>query len=346
MPTTYAEAGVSITEGERLVEHIKSTVKSTYSKSVLGDIGAFGAFYDARFRKYKRPVLVTSVDGVGTKLLVAQLMNRHDTVGEDLVNHCVNDILVCGATPLYFLDYFATGKLKADVAAKVISGFVRGCKENDCALIGGETAEMPGMYKDDEYDLAGTIVGVVERKAIVNGAKIRKGDVLVGIPSSGLHTNGYSLTRAVLLKRFGVNDHVPELGTTVGDALLAVHKSYLAPVKAVLKKVEVRGLSHITGGGIVGNTMRVVPKGLELGIDWSSWDRPPLFRLIQETGNVPEEDMRRTFNLGIGLVMIVPRKQVKDTLKALKRKGEMGIPMGEVVVEGRGNNGSLRTMVS
>ena len=340
MSTTYAEAGVNITEGDRLVDQIRRSVRSTYSKSVLGDVGAFGAFFDARFTKYKSPVLVTSVDGVGTKLLVAHMMGRHDTVGQDLVNHCVNDILVCGAKPLYFLDYFATGRLNADVAAQVLSGFVKACKENSCSLVGGETAEMPGMYRDDEYDLAGMIVGVVEKKEIINGKRIRSGDVLIGIPSSGLHTNGFSLARKVLFDRFSVDQHVAELGTTVGDALLSVHRSYLGVVKEVTKNVDIRGLSHITGGGIVGNTMRVLPKGLALQIDWSAWELPPLFRLIRETGDVPEEDMRRTFNLGIGLVMIVHNKEVEKTLKVLKKKGERGILIGEVVRQKRGRNES------
>jgi len=342
LSTTYAEAGVNIAEGDRLVGQMRRSVRSTYSKSVLGDIGAFGAFFDARFPKYKSPVLVTSIDGVGTKLLVAQMMGRHDTVGQDLVNHCVNDILVCGAKPLYFLDYFATGRLNADVAGQVLGGFVKACKENQCSLVGGETAEMPGMYRDDEYDLAGTIVGVVERKEIINGKRIRSGDVLIGIPSTGLHTNGFSLARRVLFSRFSVDQHVTELGTTVGDALLSVHRSYLEVVKELIKKVDVRGLSHITGGGIVNNTMRVLPKGLALQIDWSAWELPPLFRLIRDAGDVPEEDMRQTFNMGIGLVMIVQNKEVEKALKVLKGKGERGLLIGEVVRQKRGRNESPR----
>ncbi len=330
MSVTYADAGVDIQRAEGFVRHIKKAVRSTYSKSVLGDIGAFGGFYDARFKTLKSPVLVSSVDGVGTKLKVAQLLNKHDTIGQDLVNHCVNDIAVCGAKPLFFMDYFATGKLASHVATDIMGGFVRACQENKCSLIGGETAEMPGFYDDDEYDLAGMIVGVVEKKKIISGVQIKKGDVLIGIPSTGLHTNGYSLARKVLLGKFSLNEVIPILGTTLGEALLTVHRSYLGLIKSIVKKFDVHGLSHITGGGIEGNTMRVVPEGMKLMVDWDSWDRPAIFRLIQETGQVPEEDMRRTFNLGVGLVLVVSRKQSSDVLKYLTKHGEVGFRMGEV----------------
>lgn len=330
MTTTYAQAGVSISEGDRFVKEIRSLVRSTYRKGVLGDIGSFGAFFDGTFKGMKSPVLVSSVDGVGTKLLVAQMMNKHDTVGEDLVNHCVNDILVCGARPLFFLDYFAAGKLRVDVATAVISGFSRACRENGCALIGGETAEMPGMYGENHYDLSGTVVGVVERRRILDGKKVRKGDVLIGLPSTGLHTNGFSLARAVLLKAFSVDRYIDELGTTIGEALLAVHRSYLRVVLPLLEGPDIHGLSHITGGGIVGNTMRVVPRGRRLDIDWEAWQRPPIFRLIKQLGEVPEADMRKTFNLGIGLVMIVPKRTVDTILVMLKKRKETGIVMGEV----------------
>ncbi len=331
MQQTYAQAGVDIEKGDRLVDHIKRSVRSTFSKDVLGGIGAFGAFYDARFKKYKSPVLVSSVDGVGTKLMIAHMMNKHDTVGQDLVNHCVNDILVCGAKPLYFMDYFATGKLRLETASAVIDGFVKACKENGCSLIGGETAEMPGFYKEEEYDLAGTIVGVVEKRDIITGKKVKKGDVLVGIASTGLHTNGYSLARSVLLPKFKLDQHIDEIGTTLGESLLAVHRSYLRNVQALVKSVNVHALSHITGGGIVGNTMRVVPKGLALRIDWSAWQRPPIFTLIQQTGNVPEEDMRRAFNLGIGLVVIVSKKRADEVLHRLGKRGEQAWIIGEVL---------------
>lgn len=330
MPVTYAAAGVRIAEADKLVRRIKREVRATYSRSVLGDIGAFGAFYDARFRGYRSPVLVSSVDGVGTKLIVARMMNRHDTVGQDLVNHCVNDIAVCGAEPLFFMDYFAAGRLSARIAGKVIGGFVEACRENRCALIGGETAEMPGMYDDGEYDIAGTIVGVVERKRILSGKRVRPGDVLVGLASTGLHTNGFSLARRVLLGRYRLHDRVPALGTTLGAALLAVHRSYLSIIRSLLRSFEIRAFSHVTGGGIVGNTMRVLPRGLALEVDWRSWERPPLFGLIQQTGGVPERDMRRTFNLGIGLVAVVPRGQAGPVLAYLRRRGETAFRIGEV----------------
>lgn len=294
---TYKKAGVDIEAGEEVVRRIKKAVRSTYTPNVLGDIGLFGAFYNANFKKYKDPVLVSSVDGVGTKLKIAFAMNRHNTVGQDLVNHCVNDILTSGAKPLYFMDYFATGKLLPVIAEKVISGFVKACKENHCALIGGETAETPGVYSEDEYDIAGTIVGIVERKKILDGKKVRKGNILIGLPSTGLHTNGYSLARAVLLEKYSPFDTIPELGYTLGDALLAVHRSYLNAVYPLFKKFQIKAVSHITGGGIEGNTSRVVRSPLKLWIDWNIWERPAIFNLIQRIGNVPEGDMRKTFNL-------------------------------------------------
>ncbi len=328
--TTYASSGVNIDEGDRLVRLIKKPVRSTFSRRVLRDIGAFGAFFDARFPNMKAPVLVSSVDGVGTKLLVAQKAGRHTLPGQDLVNHCVNDILVCGARPLYFLDYFATGRLRAKVAAEVIKGFTIACREHGCALIGGETAEMPGMYGEDEYDLAGTIVGVVERAKIIDGRSIRKGDILIGLRSSGLHTNGYSLARGVLFKHFGIDSHIDELGSTLGDALLKVHRSYLRTILLLMEAFPIHGLSHITGGGIVGNTMRVLPRGRSLQIEWAAWDRPPLFTLIQRLGDVPEEDMRRTFNLGVGLIVIVSKRRVDGVLGFLKKR-DPGVVMGEVL---------------
>jgi phosphoribosylformylglycinamidine cyclo-ligase len=331
LPQTYAEAGVRIEEGDRFVRLIKKPVRSTFTRRVLGDIGGFGALFDARFRGYRNPVLVSSVDGVGTKLKVAQLVGRHDTVGQDLVNHCVNDILTLGAKPLFFLDYFATGNLRAELAAEVVSGFVRACKENKCALVGGETAEMPGFYEGEEYDLAGTIVGVAERESLITGKKIRKGDVLIGLASTGLHTNGYSLARSVLLKRYQVHDYVEDLGKTVGEALLTVHRSYLRTVVAVLKKFNVHGISHITGGGIEGNTNRIIPAGLRLRVDWSAWERPALFRMIQRLGEIPEEDARRAFNLGVGMILIVSRKNVDRVLRFLRKKGEQTMVVGEVV---------------
>jgi len=330
MATTYAQAGVDIAAGEEFVRRIKKSVRSTFTPAVLRDIGAFGAFFDAKFPRLKSPVLVSSVDGVGTKLMVARLAGRHDTVGQDLVNHCVNDILVCGASPLFFLDYYSTGALDLQVATDVIAGFAKACKENGCALVGGETAEMPGMYNEGDYDLAGTIVGVVEKKKIVDGRQIRRGDVLIGLPSTGLHTNGFSLARAVLLGQYDIHATVPDLGITLADALLAVHRSYLHVVKPLLDRFSVHGLSHITGGGIVGNTMRIIPKGMSLRIDWNAWETPAIFNLIKRIGGVPEDDMRRTFNLGVGIVIIALRKEADAILRDLRRRRERPIIMGEV----------------
>jgi phosphoribosylformylglycinamidine cyclo-ligase len=319
--TTYKSAGVDIDAGEELVRRIKPKVRSTHSPRVLANIGGFGALFDASFPEYREPVLVSSVDGVGTKLKVAALCGRHDTVGQDLVNHCVNDILTTGATPLFFMDYFATGRLDPDTAEQVIDGFVTACTENGCALIGGETAEMPGMYAPSEYDIAGTIVGVVEKSRILQKDAVHAGDVLIGLPSTGLHTNGYSLARAVLLPHFQVDAHIPELGTTLGDALLAVHRSYLHAVHPLLVEGGIHGVSHITGGGIMGNTSRVVPDGLRLEVDWAAWERPAIFRLIQDLGSVPEDDMRRTFNLGIGLILIVDPVHGDSLLGRLRGEG-------------------------
>jgi len=331
--TTYRDSGVDIDAADELVRRIKKPVRSTFNANVLADIGLFGAFYKAQFKGIRTPVLVSSVDGVGTKLKIAVMMNRHDTVGQDLVNHCVNDILVCGARPLYFMDYYAAGKLLPDVAEQVILGFVKACRENECALIGGETAEMPGMYSAGDYDIAGTIVGIVARKRIVDGKKVRKGDLLIGLPSTGLHTNGYSLARRVLLEKYALDQEFPELGMNLGDALLAVHRSYFRSIYPILQSplfACVKALSHITGGGIEGNTMRVVPKSLVLKINWNAWERPALFSLIQKTGSVPEGDMRRTFNLGVGLILIVDCRNVDAVMHALRRKGEHPFVMGEV----------------
>lgn len=330
---TYKESGVDIDAGEGLIRRIKKPIRSTFNRNVLADIGMFGAFYRADFKGIKKPVLVSSVDGVGTKLKIAIAMNRHNTIGQDLVNHCVNDILVCGAKPLFFLDYYATGKLSPDVAEQVILGFVKACKENDCALIGGETAEMPGMYGMEDYDIAGTIVGVVDEKKILNGKNIRKGDVLIGLPSTGLHTNGYSLARRVLLNKFALEIQLDELEKSLGDALLAVHRSYRQSIHPLLNSSllkYIHSLSHITGGGIEGNTMRVVPGGLVVNVDWNAWERPAIFNLIQHVGEVPEEDMRRTFNLGVGLILLVDRRGVDAVVSALRRKKEKPFIMGEI----------------
>jgi phosphoribosylformylglycinamidine cyclo-ligase len=328
---TYRKAGVNIGAGEKVVESIRKSVRSTFTKNVLTDIGSFGAFYKASFPGIYDPVLVSSVDGVGTKLKIAFASNRFDTVGQALVNHCVNDIAVCGAQPLFFMDYFATGKLSPRVAERVISGFVRACKENSCSLIGGETAEMPGLYRDGEFDIAGTIVGVVDRKKIVDGKRIKAGDVLIGLPSTGLHTNGYSLARKVLLPRYSLQKHIRELNDSLDKILLAVHRSYLSPIQHLVAKNIVHGMSHITGGGIVGNTMRVIPRGLKLSVEWESWQRPSIFSLIQKKGKVPENDMRRTFNLGIGMIFVVARRDVNIALRILRRRKEHPVVIGDVI---------------
>lgn len=331
MNETYQNAGVNLEAGDETVKRIKSLARSTYNKNVLGDIGLFGSFYELDLTRYKKPILVSSVDGVGTKLKVAFAMDRHDTVGHDLVNHCVNDIAVCGAEPLYFLDYMAFGKLDPDVAEKIVEGFARGCRENNCALIGGETAEMPGLYTEGEYDMSGTIVGVVEKERVINGSRITRGDILIGLKSSGLHTNGYSLARKILFPRYSPNDFIDEIGKTIGEQLLAIHKSYLNMIKPLAENDLVTGLSHITGGGIMGNTMRVVPKTLELKINWNAWEVPAIFKLIQKTGSVTDDEMRNVFNMGIGLVAIVPHDKLDKALEIVSNLGETAIIMGEVV---------------
>ena len=330
LDSTYKSAGVDLEAGDETVKRIKGYARSTFNRNVLSDIGLFGGFFKPNLRRFKDPVLVSSVDGVGTKLKVAFGMNVHDTVGQDLVNHCVNDIAVCGAEPLYFLDYLAFGKLKPDVAVQIIRGFSIACKKNGCALIGGETAEMPGLYSENEYDMSGTIVGIVERKDIINGKKIKRGDVLIGFTSNGLHTNGYSLARKVLLEKYSLNDIPAGFTKSIGTELLSIHKSYLPLIRKIKGKVKVRGLSHITGGGIVGNTKRIIPKGLRLNIDWNSWKLPKIFKLIQETGNVSDEEMRSVFNLGIGLIAIVSNKQADKILKVSNSFKEKAIVIGEV----------------
>jgi phosphoribosylformylglycinamidine cyclo-ligase len=323
MAIDYKSAGVDIRAGEETVDRIKPLIKRTLTKDVLSDIGLFGGFYDAKFPEYEHPVLVASTDGVGTKLKIAVLADKHNTVGHCLVNHCTNDILTSGAKPLFFLDYFATGKLNPEVAASVIEGFTDGCLENGCSLIGGETAEMPSMYADGEYDVSGTIVGIVEKSKIVDGKKIQKGDILIGLPSNGLHTNGYSLARKVLLSKYSVNDFVPELGMTLAEELLKVHRSYLQTITPLLENEMLLGISHITGGGIVGNTKRILQPGLSLDIDWQSWEIPPVFRLIQQIGEINEEEMREVFNLGIGLILVVRPENVTRALVMLADSAPM-----------------------
>ncbi len=329
MGITYKDSGVDIEAGDEVVKNIKPLIRSTFNENVLTDIGLFGGFYEANFGDYKQPVLVSSVDGVGTKLKIAFATGVHNTVGQCLVNHCVNDILSCGAKPLFFLDYFSVGKLVSGVAEKVIEGFATACKENGCALIGGETAEMPSIYEEGEYDISGTVVGVVDKKEIVNGKDIKAGDFMIGFPSNGLHTNGYSLARAVLLKERKVGDYIDSLGKTLGEELLAVHKSYYKTVYPLIKKGLVKGISHITGGGIVGNTGRILPKGVDMKIDWNSWEVPPIFRLIKDWGEVEEKEMRRTFNMGVGMILIADKEKTDEIIRACS--SEKPVVVGEIV---------------
>ena len=324
----YKKAGVDIGAGEEFVRMIKPQVRQTFTPGVITDIGAFGGFFLPDFSAYKKPVLVSSIDGVGTKLKIAIELGQYETVGSCLVNHCVNDILVCGAKPLFFLDYYACGKLTPVIAAAVVTGMVNACRENGCALIGGETAEMPGLYQEQDFDLAGSIVGVVDHEKIINGSAIREGDVLLGLPSNGLHTNGYSLARKVLEGRMG--ERVAGLEGTIGEELLKVHRSYLSLIEPFFGSPDIRGLSHITGGGLMGNTMRIVPEGLTLDVAWDAWPEPLIFDIIRLAGQVPEEDMRRTFNLGLGLVMVVEKGAAEGVLSSLKSQGENAYIIGAV----------------
>jgi len=328
---TYKSAGVDIHAGDETVRKIKKLAKSTFDKDVLSNIGLFGAFYKLDLKKYKNPVLVSSVDGVGTKLKIAIQMNKHDTIGQDLVNHCVNDIAVCGAKPLFFLDYLAFGKLDVEKTEQIVKGFSIACKQNNCALIGGETAEMPGLYEQDDYDMSGTIVGIAEEKNLIDGIGIKSGDVLIGFASSGMHTNGYSLARKILLDRYSL-DYVPNgFSKSLGNELLKIHKSYLKLITHLKTNIRIKGFSHITGGGIVGNTIRIIPKGLSLDIFWDNWKRPKIFELIQTTGGVDEDEMRSVFNMGMGLIAVVSKKDVEKTISISKKLREKSVVVGEVI---------------
>jgi len=335
-PIRYRDAGVDIDEADRAVASIKKSARQTFTRNVLTDIGSFGAMYQlAGFRK---PVLVSSADGVGTKLKVAFLTGRHNSVGEDLVNHCVNDIAVQGALPLFFLDYFAVGKLDAAVAADVVAGIARGCRNNQCALIGGETAEMPGLYSPGEYDLAGFIVGAAERSELLTGKSIRAGDVLLGLPSNGLHTNGYSLARKLLFETAGYAPRtvLPEVGIPLGDELLKVHRSYLKAIRTLMGARLLRGAAHITGGGITDNTPRMLPAGLGVAIDTNAWRIPGIFEVLRRIGNVPQEDYRRTFNLGVGMILAVPGRRAVQAEASLAHAGEACFRVGTVIEHKRG----------
>ncbi len=330
---TYAEAGVDIERSNRAKQRIKYLAHRTFNKSVLSDIGGFGGLFSVDKKKFKDPVLVSSVDGVGTKLKIAFEMDLHQTVGADLVNHCVNDIAVQGAAPLFFMDYFATGKLQPEIAEKVISGIADACKHNGCALIGGETAEMPGFYPGGEYDLAGFIVGAVDRDKIITGKDVLPGDILVGLPSNGLHTNGYSLARKLLFEvsHYSPETYVNELKNKVGNELMRTHKSYWPVIKRLLEAEAVTAMAHITGGGITENLPRVLPKTMSAQVQLGSWPVLPIFSHLQKLGNLSEPEMLRTFNMGIGMILVVPTKKFKRVQSVLERTGEKGYTIGRIV---------------
>ena len=319
---TYKESGVDIDKANSALSKIKGHIRSTYNENTMSDVGSFGGCFKFPSSEYKNPVIVSSADGVGTKLKIAFLSQKHDTIGQCLVNHCVNDILAVGARPLFFLDYFAAGKLDPSTFEEVVKGISLACKENKCVLIGGETAEMPGFYSGDDYDLSGTIVGVAEGDNILAKRETKAGDLLVGLFSTGLHTNGYSLARKVLLEKFDINDEIPNTGTTVSESLLSVHRSYLPVVDEILEESSLHAISHITGGGIAENTERVISPNQNLDIDWSSWEVPHIFNAIQKIGNVPINDMRRTFNMGIGLVLIIDKNDSNKVLEHLQSQNE------------------------
>ncbi|HET7237608.1 MAG TPA: phosphoribosylformylglycinamidine cyclo-ligase [Terrimicrobiaceae bacterium] len=323
----YAKAGVDVDLGNTLKREIQSFVRSTHGPEVLGKIGGFGGLFKADFKGMKEPVLVSSVDGVGTKLKVALAVGRHDTIGQDLVNHCINDIAVIGARPLFFLDYLAAGKLEPVVFRQLLSGLAKACKAGRCALIGGETAQMPGIYRDGEYDIAGTIVGVVDRPKMLDGSQVRSGDVLIGLLSDGLHTNGYSLARRVLFEDMGLktSSRLPELRLTLGEELLRVHKNY-QPVLASLGAGSIHAAAHITGGGLVDNLPRVLPKNCQATIRRNSWRVPAIFQIIQRGGAVNPAEMYQVFNMGIGMVLIVPKKHQAEVVRRTR-----GRVIGEIV---------------
>jgi phosphoribosylformylglycinamidine cyclo-ligase len=337
IPATYAAAGVDITSGDRAKQRIKMLARKTFNKHVLSEIGGFGGLFALDLEKFPQPVLVSSTDGVGTKLKVAFELGIHHTVGADLVNHCVNDIAVQGATPLFFLDYLATGKLReqdSETVETVVRGLSEACRANGCALIGGETAQMPGFYADGEYELAGTIVGCVNRPDIITGEGIQIGDVLIGLPSNGLHTNGYSLARRLLFEvaHYGPDQYVNELKDKTGAALMRTHRSYLSVIKKLTAgEGLVRGMAHITGGGITENLPRILPRGTGAVVDLASWTVPPLFEHLQRLGDVEQDEMLRTFNMGIGLIVAIPAEQVKRAKAILNRANERHHMIGRIV---------------
>jgi len=336
-PITYSDAGVDIDAATRATDRIKELARQTFNQRTLSEIGSFGGMFDGAFPNLQHPVLVASADGVGTKLKIAFLRGVHNTIGRDLVNHCVNDILVQGARPLFFLDYIATGKLLPDVVAGIVEGIANGCRENGCVLLGGETAEMPDFYSAGEYDVAGFIVGVVDREKTIDGKGIVPGDILLALPSVGLHTNGYSLARKLFLDVAGhkVNSHIDELGMTVGEALLQPHVSYLKPLEGLLNSGIIKGLAHITGGGLTDNIPRILPEGSAAEIDKGSWPVLPVFTLMQQIGNVSEPEMYRTFNMGVGMVIVCASQDAETIKSDLKQQGESVYEIGRVIAGNR-----------
>ena len=330
---TYADAGVDIDRANRTKKRIKYLAHKTFTRSVLSEIGGFGGLFAVDKAKWVDPILVSSVDGVGTKLKIAFEMDVHHTIGADLVNHCVNDIAVQGATPLFFMDYLATGRIEPEVKEKVIEGLADACKHNGCALIGGETAEMPGFYPDGEYDLAGFIVGAVERERIISGKTVEVGDVILGLASNGLHTNGYALARKLLFEvgKYTLDSYVNELKGKVGNELLRTHKSYWPAIKRLVDGECVSAMAHITGGGITENLPRVLPRGVAAVIEMGSWQVPPIFEHLQQLGNVPQDEMLRTFNMGLGMLLVVPSKKFKKAQTVLERAGEKAFTVGRIV---------------
>ena len=330
---TYADAGVDIDKASDLVNKIKKIAQQTPRSGVMGEIGGFGGLFSLNIANLASPVLVSSTDGVGTKLKIAFMMRKHDTVGVDLVAMCVNDIVVQGAKPLFFLDYLSMGRLDTDIATDVIAGIGEGCRQAKCALIGGETAEMPGFYKDNEYDLAGFAVGMVENSKIIDGSEIRVGNQLIGISSSGLHSNGYSLVRKICFEilKLKIDTHIPELGQTIGEELLTPTRIYSETVGSIIKDLPVVGLAHITGGGIADNILRVIPERCNIILKKHSWDVPPVFTYLQQAGNISEQEMMRTFNNGIGLIAIVPEQAVQEVLDRLTGLKEEAFVIGEII---------------
>ncbi len=336
--TTYREAGVDIDAGDEFVDRIKPLVRSTFRPEVLADLGGFGGLFRLQAKKYEDPVLVSGTDGVGTKLKIAFMMDKHDTVGIDLVAMCVNDIAVSGAEPLFFLDYFATGKLAIPKAQQVVSGIAEGCRQAGCALIGGETAEMPAMYADGEYDLAGFAVGVVDRPKIVDGKTIKSGDVIIGLASTGLHSNGYSLARRVFFEKakLTVASTLPEVDRTLGELLLTPTRIYAKQVLSLIQEFPIKGIAHITGGGITENLPRVLPGGVRARINRKAWTVPPVFEALSRLGQVDREEMYRVFNMGIGMILVVPPDAVSGVLKRASLLGDHGWPIGEMVAATEG----------